>query len=200
MSSHPNRRRLDVLVALGLLLVVTAIGIIPSRGNASLYTSASLVAPAQGDTSGSVQGIEPFVSRSIKNDTSIPLRDMKPSPFMGEVGDHENLRVNPNPPQQVEPKDPIVQSSFGPAGLTIPTPVVNFEGISNQWGVYPPDTNGDVGPNHYFLTVNLGFRIFDKSGNPLTAVLNNNTLWSGFGGLCQSTNSGDPVVLYDPLA
>src|SRR5207237_5202460 len=27
-----------------------------------------------------------------------------------------------------------------------------------------------------------------------------NTLWSGFGGGCQSNNDGDPIVLYDPIA
>src|SRR2546430_13474664 len=28
----------------------------------------------------------------------------------------------------------------------------------------PPDTNGDVGPNHYVQTVNTDFAIFNKSG------------------------------------
>src|SRR5207237_3182333 len=28
----------------------------------------------------------------------------------------------------------------------------------------------------------------------------NNTLWSGFGGACQTENAGDPVVEYDQMA
>jgi len=31
----------------------------------------------------------------------------------------------------------------------------------------PPDTDGDVGPNHYVQSVNSSIKIFDKSGNPL---------------------------------
>ena len=30
--------------------------------------------------------------------------------------------------------------------------------------------------------------------------VNGNTLWSGFGGGCQTRNDGDPIVLYDPMA
>ena len=47
---------------------------------------------------------------------------------------------------------------------------------------------------------NLHFQIFDKSGNSLFGPAANNTLWSGFGGDCQTDNAGDPVVLYDQLA
>ena len=47
---------------------------------------------------------------------------------------------------------------------------------------------------------NLHFQIFDKSGNSLFGPAANNTLWSGFGGPCQTENAGDPVVLYDQLA
>jgi hypothetical protein len=47
---------------------------------------------------------------------------------------------------------------------------------------------------------NLDFQVFDKSGNSLFGPVPNNTLWSGFGGNCQTHNDGDPVVLYDQLA
>src|SRR6266478_5686078 len=39
-------------------------------------------------------------------------------------------------------------------------------------------------------------RVLGKIGIPAA----NNTLWSGFGGPCQTENAGDPVVLYDQLA
>ena len=48
--------------------------------------------------------------------------------------------------------------------------------------------------------VNLTFQIFNKNGNSLFGPANNNTLWAGFGGDCQTDNSGDPVVLYDRAA
>ena len=47
---------------------------------------------------------------------------------------------------------------------------------------------------------NLSFQIFDKAGNSLFGPVANNTLWAGFGGACQTSNSGDPVVLYDRAA
>ena len=64
----------------------------------------------------------------------------------------------------------------------------------------PPDTVGDVGPNHYVQMVNTSFAIFDKSGTLLTGPTNINALWSGAGGLCEANNDGDPIVLYDSLA
>ena len=47
---------------------------------------------------------------------------------------------------------------------------------------------------------NLSFQIFNKTGTSLFGPAANNTLWAGFGGECQTDNSGDPVVLYDRLA
>src|SRR5262249_394794 len=63
-----------------------------------------------------------------------------------------------------------------------------------------PDTNGDVGPNHYFQIVNLKYQIFNKAGASLAGPTNINTIWTGFSGQCATTNNGDPIVLYDPLA
>ncbi len=73
----------------------------------------------------------------------------------------------------------------------------SFEGIPNVNAVYPPDTDGDVGPNHYVQMVNLSFQIFNKSGTSLLGPLNNNALWTGFGGDCETQNDGDPIVQYD---
>lgn len=76
-------------------------------------------------------------------------------------------------------------------------PEVNFEGIPNVNGVYPPDTDGDVGPDHYLQMINLSFAIWDKDGNKLYGPVDNSTLWSGFIGPWTGTNDGDPIVLYD---
>ena len=94
--------------------------------------------------------------------------------------------------------DPVVQRVLGKIG--IPEPIITFDGNSNLCGCSPPDPNGAVGPNHVVTMANLHFQIFDKSGNSLFGPAANNTLWSGFGGDCQTDNAGDPVVLYDQLA
>ncbi|MFM9904214.1 MAG: carboxypeptidase regulatory-like domain-containing protein [Pyrinomonadaceae bacterium] len=85
-------------------------------------------------------------------------------------------------------------------------PTVNFEGISIAdtiavgQGFLPPDTNGDVGPNHYVQTVNSTFRIWDKTGAPLIPVSSLNALFAPLGGSCIPAEDGDPIVLYDQLA
>ena len=88
------------------------------------------------------------------------------------------------------------------------TPAVgtSFEGLgAGQYGFTvtsaPPDTNGAVGATQYVQWVNSSFAIFNKTTGALVAgPTAGNTLWSGFGGGCQTNNDGDPVVLYDKLA
>jgi hypothetical protein len=137
---------------------------------------------------------------------SAPARTLKvgvPS-FVGdrEIPEHRRDRMLRRGP---DTSDPVVQGIAPPAA--IPAPLVGFEGVNNQdnFNVYagyvvPPDTEGDVGPNHYVQVVNLLFRVFNKSGTALTAPLPISTLFAPLGGLCATTDDGDPIVLYDPLA
>jgi len=82
-----------------------------------------------------------------------------------------------------------------------PSPSVSFSGLDfATWGSgHPPDTVGDVGPNHYIQAVNASVGIFSKSGGAPLAAFNFNALMSQghFGNLCDTNNFGDPVVLYD---
>ena len=140
---------------------------------------------------------DPIVRPATRYDTSGPLRGM--APLQPQAGALRQI------PRQVLPKaagnpdkDPVVQS--GPPSAEIPGASLSFEGINNVNGVLPPDTDGDVGPDHYVQMVNLSFAVWDRSGNLLMGPINSNTLWSGFGGPCQTTNDGDPIVLYDHLA
>ena len=88
----------------------------------------------------------------------------------------------------------------------MPLPLLTFEGINfTQTGGFclPPDTNGDVGPNHYVQSVNMSFRVFDKAGNPLSPVTTFNSFFAPLGGgnPCGSyQNQGDPFILYDQIA
>lgn len=94
--------------------------------------------------------------------------------------------------------DPVHQNKAGQRGHRGPN--VNFDGVGNVNGVYPPDTDGDVGPNHYFQMINLSFSIYDKAGNQLYGPVDNSTLWNGFIGPWTGTNDGDPILLYDSEA
>ena len=64
----------------------------------------------------------------------------------------------------------------------------------------PPDTDGDIGPNHYVQIVNSGVTIFSRAGAKLLGPMNTNTFWNGFTGACATTNDGDGVVRYDRIA
>jgi hypothetical protein len=135
----------------------------------------------------------------VKFDVSPPLRSMKPLLPKG-CTKRENEEEGPIPlgPVGAVVRDPAVQRVMGKIG--IPAPIISFDGNSNLCGCSPPDPNGAVGPNNVVTMANLHFQIFDKSGNSLFGPAANNTLWSGFGGPCQTENAGDPVVLYDQLA
>ena len=47
--------------------------------------------------------------------------------------------------------------------------------------------------------MNTQYGIWDKSGNVVKAPAPLNTVFTGFGGSCENTNSGDPITLYDQL-
>jgi hypothetical protein len=137
----------------------------------------------------------------VKFDISPPLRSITPLPWtectLRENEDSEIL-LHPAAPLGPVVPDPVVQRVLGKIG--IPAPIISFDGNSNLCGCSPPDPNGAVGPNHVVTMANLHFQIFNKSGTSLFGPAANNTLWSGFGGGCQTQNSGDPVVIYDQLA
>jgi len=58
-----------------------------------------------------------------------------------------------------------------------------------------------VGLTQYVQWVNLSFAVFDKTTtNVILGPVDGNTLWTGFGGLCETHNDGDPIVVYDKLA
>ncbi len=82
--------------------------------------------------------------------------------------------------------------------LAFGTPALDFAGIDAN--INPPDTVGEVGPNHYIQMVNSpggsNYQIYDKAGNIVQASTPLDSLGTG---VC-STGRGDPVVLYDHLA
>ncbi len=108
------------------------------------------------------------------------------------------LKKNPNP------------NSYGPESpQTMPTPSLTFNGataadnaIAGLGGRTPPDTNGDVGPNHYVSSVNNVLKIFNKSGAVVSGPVQTNTLFSALPASdpCRLFNDGDAIVLYDSLA
>jgi PKD repeat protein len=79
-----------------------------------------------------------------------------------------------------------------------------FPGASNNdngqvlgFLIAPPDTDGEVGPNHFVQMINSVTTIYDKNGNIDLGPVASNAFWTGVGGNCEPFNQGDPIVLYD---
>ncbi len=145
------------------------------------------------------------VEKAAIFDKSPPLRDMPQiSPSTVDNSWKEGIIENgvidfENSQNKNAITDPSsIQSEMGI--LTGKGPIVNVEGTGNVNGVYPPDTDGDVSPDHYMQMINLSFAIYDKNGTKLYGPVANSTLWSGFPGPWSGTNDGDPIILYDEMA
>ena len=148
---------------------------------------------------------------AIKFDKTPPLKNMRIIPagtskaeFEKEGKEVPNKFDVKKTHQQFQKKanstKPAIQSKMGTLAPNSAEPINNWEGIHNLNGVYPPDTQGDVGPDNYIQMVNLSFQIWDKSGTSLYGSVDNSTLWNGFGDPWDGSNDGDPVVLYDKTA
>jgi hypothetical protein len=190
-------RRAHGVVSFGVALTAAAAValLMPARPTAQ--------SQAQGKT-GQVRLTSPKVQLPAHQDTSPALRSIPPqAPIVRGHATH--------PPRHLPGRDRARGTALAPgadAGLQtadgvagkMPSPALSFNGINNVSGVAPPDTDGDVGPDHYVQFINLAFAIYDKSGTKLYGPADGNTLWTGFGGVCETSNDGDPIVLYDQLA
>ncbi len=144
---------------------------------------------------------------------------VKPFEFNGDVRDLP--RVSSKAPPRVYPllslprraKSGAPAKELAPSAISVPlapmpSPNQDFAGLNFSdfcggaqcGGGWPPDTNGDVGPNHYIEAVNTAYAIYSKMGT-LLASFTENQLWSSGGtNPCNGNSQGDPVVLYDQVA
>ncbi|MGA7730854.1 MAG: S-layer homology domain-containing protein [Chloroflexia bacterium] len=192
------RHWLIAMLAL-VAIVALSVGVASAGIQASAPTGTQVQAKQGALSNAAITG--PIVVRELKHDVSPPLRDIPPAAAQPKTSGEREIgrRVLPNPGNEYS--DPVVQFGWGP--MVMPTPIINIDGVlfaTSSCACAPPDTNGDVGPNHYVQTVNTAYQVFSKSGLPMSAPLPMNTLWAGFGGSCQTRNDGDPIVKYDQLA
>jgi hypothetical protein len=138
--------------------------------------------------------------RANRFDVSRPLRVMaRLSNDLAPLNPDEDRAIEPALPLGPQDPDGALQrasSSEQPAAMPAPTASFNAMTGTSQ----PPDSDGDVGPNHVIVIINSRFQILSKTGASLLGPSNINTIWSGFGGGCQTSNSGDPYIVYDNLA
>jgi hypothetical protein len=218
-------RRLKAVVAVGIVVALAgAVGMFASdRPSGERAASASLIgaksavgAAGERERESGYRAVPAGAGppkrtkdpeKSVHNDVSPPLRSLAAGP----VPNRQQKRAkvdHPLPlPQAAASADPVVQSATGAAAA--PALGLSFaglgQGFSGPAGTFfvnsaPPDTNGAVGSNRYVQVVNESFAVFDKSGTAVYGPVPTNTLWSGFGGGCQSNDDGDATVAYDRLA
>jgi hypothetical protein len=134
--------------------------------------------------------------------------DLRMLPYIPPAKKEEERRLTRYPQTQSHGKtDPVRAVKQSTQAAAMPTPIATFAGMNSTQsgcGCLPPDTHGDVGPNHYIQSVNSSIKIFDKTGNPLNGT-NGTTYDSFFSALspttpCRNFNDGDGFVLYDQLA
>ncbi len=134
--------------------------------------------------------------------------DLRDLPFEPATMEADEQRLTRYPAfQGTDAQDAIRAVRRVAQAVTMPAPLATFAGINSAQsgcGCLPPDTHGDVGPNHYIQSVNSSIKIIDKAGNQLLAPTTYNSFFSGLAssgtpcGLNQ--NQGDGLVLYDHLA
>jgi len=166
---------------------------------------------------------EPIVLESVSNGISDPISDLVAAtplvrrdlraPVLEEVP--LLMRKDKGPTPQAEGRQPSFQQrSLAPAAFrqspgtshhkAKPYLLQIFDGAENDdndnllgFLVAPPDTDGDVGRDHFVQMINDLTTIYDKNGNVVLGPFANNTFFKGLGGLCENTNRGDPIVIYD---
>jgi len=187
-----HRRRVSAAIFIAMALVVISLA---AYGPASFAQSGtSPTPPALSD---------PYVSPPVSPaDTSdVPPASQPSTPSSGKTIIRE---VKPLPKRHSSPGDQYqlsanIQRVMGPS--VMPGTLTNWEGIPHT-GVLPPDTNGQVGPNHYVQIVNhpngSQVRIWNKTGDQLFDFLLRD-LWPN-DDPCYIDAYGDPVVLYDQMA
>jgi hypothetical protein len=207
MTRKEWRRMKRLIVSLAALVLV----LIVARVSAGEIMGASNVAAQAKSTVPQIPQLHPDTRQAVSFDESPPLRSIPPAynASAKQEAERENWMKPRSQVANFVSVDPVVQHSFGASAM--PTPILTFKGYTQHDNAatgplifWPPDTEGDVGLNHYFQWNNVGLKIFDKAGNLIYGPVPGNTLFQGMTGpggtACSGTNSGDPIVLYDTMA
>jgi hypothetical protein len=188
-------RRVAVATVTSIALIAAGVA---ASGTAQAAPAVHL-APASNGRSGNQSGDS---GPAVHHDTSPTLAAMAAAagPAHGVRAAPDVFVPLPHPPATAA--DPVVQTQPGSAPNVATTS--NFDGIGSLTGYVvsgiPSDPNAAVGTTQVFELVNTAYAIYSKTGATIIAATNTNSLWSGFGGFCQSDNAGDATVSFDRIA
>jgi hypothetical protein len=130
-----------------------------------------------------------IVIQNTKHDISFPLRDV---PL-------HSLRI--------QPLSNKIQQELNIDDAASPLTIKGYEGVGVGLGSYvvtmaAPDVSGAVGSTQYVESVQPDIAVFDKMTGAVAPGFPKpgSAIWSGFGGPCETTNTGSPNVRYDQMA
>src|SRR5437667_12216509 len=140
-------------------------------------------------------------------------QDLRNLPYIPANEEQEERRLTrrpfplPGPFQANDVSDPIQSMIKSAFSVNIPSPLLTFAGMGSSDGgcgsCTPPDSDGDVGPNHYIESVNSSIRIHDKSGNVIAGPITYNSFFAALGSATPcgaGQNGGDGIAFYDHIA
>ncbi|HLY07196.1 MAG TPA: hypothetical protein VKR31_15730 [Rhizomicrobium sp.] len=164
-------------------------------------TVAALLLPALSPAQAQQVLANPTVHYDARHDVSLPLRDLART-----AGQHRTQIEMPEPghkrllPEGPPGADTAVQRFYLPTIHTVP--VLSFDAVrEDEQNAQVPDTNGAVGSTQFVEITNFDYSVYNKStGKNVLKPTDTNTIFAGFGGRCENTDPGDPVVVWDRLA
>jgi hypothetical protein len=153
------------------------------------------------------------VGKDLHHDLSLPLRGTAPLPPLhhrARIAAIGGLSSHRGEAAATESMLPMPELVNGVTGAATTLGVFNIAGVGNFFtgpgGTFTPtaspsDATGAVGTTQYMQWVDDSFAVFSKaSGGVEYGPAAGNTIWSGFGGACQTDNAGQPTVNFDKLA
>jgi hypothetical protein len=155
------------------------------------------------------------LTRHLPNEGARGVRGPRAMRGTERDSDHNSQLPSKSPKAAKTPRasSPARRASVAPRALgqSLPTsdmasPSNTFAGMNSNLacgGCLPPDTDGDVGPNHYVQSVNSSIRVHDKAGNVLAGPITYNSFFSAMGTSTpcgNNLNDGDGIVFYDHTA
>jgi hypothetical protein len=191
---------------LGSLLVVCAVAPSPADEKAGVLAQDDAVT-AEPIV---IRGAEVIGKGMVPYPIEVDLRDLPVVPEWQPGDPIKDIPRRAYPPEIQPPAivDPIPDRLLAlqpippePATRDFDVPILNFD-AQNYTGVNPPDTVGDVGPNHYVQAINNSSSSSVVVYNKTTgAIIAGPFLMSSLGAPAPCNSGfGDPVVLYDGIA
>ncbi|HZH35348.1 MAG TPA: hypothetical protein VEX64_10935, partial [Pyrinomonadaceae bacterium] len=182
---------------------------------ASVYCILAIGFPVYSQNDQTDSELKPVSGTAVAAGVSVPVSSLPPAqPEIGKTSRQIERRgvyeIKNKERIRVEAPDVLHDADSALAQILteqMPFPILSFDGLNSNdnaaaygFRAIPPDTNGDVGPNHYVQAVNILLRVFDKNGTALTPPFKLSSVFAPLNTNCSRRDDGDPIVLYDPLA